>query len=131
MPAVIENIGVPMGMEPLARIFMLIKSCPIKAGQRKIIGGKMGRHPIEDHADPLLMEMIDKILKIFRRAKAACRGIKTGDLIAPRFIERMLANRHQFDMGKSHLFAVCCQFMGKFAGSQDLFSTSPDGLRRY
>src|SRR5579872_1305907 len=121
MPAVIKDVGVPMGMEPLPRIFMFVERCSIESSKRKFIGGKMGRDPIDDHANPLLMEIIDKVLKIFRRSKTACRGVITADLIAPRLIERMLANRHQFNMAKSHLFAILSQLVGQLPVTQILF----------
>ncbi len=57
-----------MGMKTLPGIFMFIERCPIKSSKGKFIGGKMGGDPVDDHADALLMEMIDKILKIFRRS---------------------------------------------------------------
>ena len=50
----------------------------------------MGGHPIENHADPLLVHVIDKKLKIVRRSKRLVDGKKSGHLIAPRFIQRML-----------------------------------------
>ena len=63
----------------------------------------MRRHPIQNHADPALVQVIDEVHEIFRRAVAAGgREIPRG-LVAPGFIQRMLHHRHQFHMRKAHL----------------------------
>src|SRR3954469_14252404 len=41
MTAVIEDVSIPMGMKPSARIGMFVERCPIKIGQRKIVFRKM------------------------------------------------------------------------------------------
>ncbi len=55
-----------MGMDPFARIFVFIKRRPIEAVEGKIVGGKMGGHPIENHANAVLVQMIDEKLEIGR-----------------------------------------------------------------
>ena len=109
MATEIEDKGVPVRMKPLPWIFMLIQSRPIKPGQGKIIRWKMARNPVEDDSDGVLMEHIDEILKVLNSSKPTRRSKIPGDLIPPRLIKRVLCNRHQLDMGKSHLRAVRCQ----------------------
>src|SRR5512142_1942017 len=110
-----------MRMIPLARIFMFIERCAIKTGKRKFIGREMSTDPVDDHSNPFLMEMVDKVLKIFWRAKAACRGIIAAHLVAPRFIERMLADRHELGMAKTHLFAIGGEFMRQMPVAEIFF----------
>lgn len=61
---------VPVPMKALARVFMLIKRAAVKACQAPDIGRKMGRHPIEKHADTARMAAVDEIGQILRRAIA-------------------------------------------------------------
>ena len=62
----------------------------------------MRGHPVHDHADAGLVQRVDEKLKILRRAEAAGRREKTGDLIAPRRIKRVLGHRQKFDVREAH-----------------------------
>src|SRR3990167_3753015 len=96
--SIIENRCMPMGVHPHSRIFMFIERCPVEAIEGKVVCWKMSWNPIEDHSDPLMMHVIDKILKIGWRSISTRGGKKPSYLIAPRFIERMFHHRHQLDM---------------------------------
>src|SRR5690242_11281167 len=79
----IKDKTVPIRLHALARIGMLVQMRTIKVSEAMFIRWKMRRHPIENHADALLMQLIDKIHKILRRAITA-GGSKLPDrLIAP------------------------------------------------
>ena len=66
--AVVENVSAPIRMFAFARIEMFVESGAIKAAERKSVFRKMRRHPIHDHADAALMQIVDQITKIVRRA---------------------------------------------------------------
>jgi hypothetical protein len=61
------------------------------------------RHPVEEHADPALVQSVDEILEVVRRAEAARRREVAGHLIAPRGIVGVLHDRQELDVGEAHL----------------------------
>ncbi len=69
----------------------------------------MRRHPVEDHADPLLVQMIDQEHQVLGRSKARRGGEIPRGLIAPGTVERVFRNRHQFDMRESEVVEVIGQ----------------------
>src|SRR5579885_2732360 len=75
----------------------------------------MRGHPVEQHPDPLLVQVIDKVLEIFWRAKAAGWGIIASYLVPPGAIIGILCNRKQLYMGESCLFDISRQRMSQFA----------------
>ena len=56
MAAVVENVAVPLGMVALARIGMLVQMGAVEIGEAVLVAGKMGRHPVEDDADFVLVQ---------------------------------------------------------------------------
>src|SRR5574341_1109586 len=83
MSLIIKNIAPPIRMQALAVISVLIEVCAIEEAQAVLVSGKVRRDPVEDHANAVLMQIINKIHKI-RRRPIAPRGSKVaGDLVAP------------------------------------------------
>ncbi len=122
-----------------ARVCMLVKVRAVEIRQAMGIGGKVRRHPIQDHADPVLVAVIDEIHEVLRRAVAAGRREVTDGLIAPGFIQRMLHDGQQLDVREAHLADVVDQLFGEFAVAEQAvaFAASPgpevnfvDGKRR-
>ena len=74
-----------------------------------------GGHPVEDHTDPRLVQLIDKIHEVLRRSVARRRRIVAKRLVAPRFIQRMLHHRHELYMGIAHLPHKRNQLVGNAA----------------
>ena len=101
--AVIENPRAPVGMLAQARIVVLVKVRAVEERQAVGVGGKVRRHPVQDHADPVLVAVIDEIHEVFRSAVAAGGREVAHGLITPRFIQRMLHHRQQFDVRKALL----------------------------
>ncbi len=113
--AEIENRRVPFRMKSLARIRVLIKMSAVEIHQSVLIGWKMRRHPVENDADSAGMQMVDEIHQILRRAVACRRREISRGLIAPRTIERVLGDRHEFDMRKSGLLEIGGQLVRQLA----------------
>src|SRR5690606_6851982 len=74
----------------------------------------MGRHPVQDHSDPLLMQVVDQILEVLRRSKSACRGKVPGDLVTPRTKKWMFHHGKEFDVRESALADVIGQLRREF-----------------
>src|SRR5262249_49911777 len=113
--AEVENGGIPFRMKSLARIRVLVEVRAVEKAQSVLVGGKVRWHPIENHADASGVQMIDEVHKVLGRA-IACGGRKiAGGLIAPRSVERMLGNRHEFNMREAELIQIIAQRMRKLA----------------
>ena len=106
MAPVIEYERPPVLVRALAGILMLVKGSAVEIGQRPVVTRKMGGHPVGDHANAGFVQCIDQELKILRCAKTAGGGKKTGHLISPRGIERMLGDWQEFSVGKSHFLEI-------------------------
>src|SRR5271170_6770459 len=93
-------------MIAFAMIEMLVQCRSVKAAKGEFVGGKVAGHPVENHANSLLMEIIDEKTKIVRTAPSRARRIVTGDLITPRTQERMLHYGHEFDVGEAEIIDI-------------------------
>src|SRR5579875_14811 len=91
--AIVEDEGAPIGMLAAARIGMLIQMRTVEVAQTMPITRKMGRHPIEEDTNAALMQGVNQIHQILRRAKTASRSVVTDCLITPGSIERMFSQR--------------------------------------
>src|SRR5205823_4561620 len=118
MPLIIKNITPPIGMQALAVISMLIEVRAIKEAQAVLVGGKMRRDPVEDHADIMLMQIINKIHKVSWCPVALRGGKVPGDLIAPGSVEGMLHHWQKLDMSKPHVVDIVGQRRSQLAISQ-------------
>ena len=70
-------------METLARIGVLVQMRAVEVDQPVRIGGKVRRHPVEDDADPVPMQVIDEIHEILRCPVAGGRREIPGRLVTP------------------------------------------------
>src|SRR5690606_22136601 len=77
--------------------------------------GEVRWHPIENYADTVLVQVVNKETKIVGRAEATCRRKITSGLIAPGVIERVLGDRHDFNVGKAQFFNVFHQLNSQLA----------------
>jgi hypothetical protein len=93
MSAKIEDAGFPIGMKALLGISMLEEMATIEVGQSMLIIGEVGRHPIENNAQAILVKMINEKHKILRRAVSAGWRKVVAGLVTPRAIKRMLGDR--------------------------------------
>ncbi len=74
----------------------------------------MSWHPVEDYTKIVEMAGINKIHEFFRSTISAGDTEWPGHLISPRFIERMLHDRHELNMGKTELLYMRNQTFCKF-----------------
>ena len=87
----------------------------IELGQREGVAREMRRHPVEQHADPALVQMVDEERKVLRPAEPVRRREEARDLVTPRALEGMLRHRHDLHVGEAHLDDVVRQRRGQFA----------------
>ena len=97
---------------------MLVERRAVELPQAVAVAGEMGRHPVQHHADAVLVAEVDEVHEILRRAVAAGGRVVAHRLVAPTGRERMLADRQQLDVRVAHLLAVLDQLMGQLAVAQ-------------
>src|SRR6185295_5760905 len=83
VPAIVEDIGTPVGMFAFARVEVFIQGRTVETRERKSVFRKMRGHPIHDYAYSALMEVVDEITKVIRSAVASGRRVVVADLITP------------------------------------------------
>ena len=85
---------------------MLVERGAVEARKSVRVGGKVGRGPVQDDAEARRMGAIDEPGETRGLAKSARRREEADRLVAPRFVERMLADRQEFDVRVSHVRRV-------------------------
>ena len=107
--AVIEDGTLPLGVEAQARVGVLVKVRAVELGQAMRILGEVRRHPVEDHADAVLVQHVHQVHEVLRRAVARRGREVAGGLVPPRAVERMLGDRHQLHVGEAQPVQVLRQ----------------------
>ena len=107
--AVVENQRLPVGMKSLAGIGMLVEMRAIEVGEAVTIGGEVGRHPVKNHADAVLVQAVHQIHEVLWCAVARRWREVAGRLISPGGEVGMLHDRQKFDMGEPHLAGILGQ----------------------
>ena len=100
--AVVEDQRAPLPVLAAPRVHVLVERRAVEARQPVGILGEVAGHPVEDHAEALLMAAIDEVAEVVRRAEAAGGRIEAHHLVAPRAAERMLHHRHQLEVRVAH-----------------------------
>src|SRR6266850_8512221 len=94
---------------------MFVKGRAIETRQLKCVVRKMRRHPVHDHADIMLVEMVDQIAKVVGRAVTRGWCVVIADLITPRWSIRMFLQRQELNMSKARFQNVLGKCMGHLA----------------
>src|SRR3984885_5555151 len=130
VPTVVEYKSVPVRLLPLSWVAVFVEMRAIEIAEARLIFWEVGRDPIEDDADSILMKAVDKVPEIVRRAESAGRSKIAGGLVSPGAVERMLHNWHEFDVGKTALPDIICQQRGHLPIAQPaifFFGHTPPG----
>jgi hypothetical protein len=78
-----------------------------------LITREVARHPVEDDADALLVELVDQVHEALGRAEAAGGGEVAGGLVPPGAVERVLHDGEELDMGEAAVGEVLRQHLGE------------------
>ena len=62
-PAEVEDVGAPVGLVAAPRVRVLVERQPVEAGQRPLVAREVAGHPVEDDADPGLVQRSTRYLK--------------------------------------------------------------------
>ena len=96
--AVVEDQRPPVGVLPPLRIGVLVERRAVVAGERTVVAREVGGHPVDEHAEPPLVEVVDEPAEVVGVAEARGGRVEPGDLIAPRRLVGVLGDRHQLDV---------------------------------
>ena len=101
--AEVEDVGAPLLVPAALRVGVLVERGAVEAGQRPLVGGEVAGHPVEDHADPGLVQPVDQALEAVGVAEARVGREVGRHVVAPRAAERVLHHRHELDVGEAEV----------------------------
>src|SRR5699024_8482219 len=90
IPPQIKDLGAPVGVLSLPGVGVLIGGCAVKVVQAEGIPGEVGGDPVQDDAYASLVQLVDQVFEVIRRAEAAGGRKVAGDLVAPGGIQGVL-----------------------------------------
>src|SRR5947207_1559548 len=105
-------------MESATPVCMLKEMRAVEFREPMRVGREVRRHPVENHSDAALMQIVHEEHEILRRAIARRWREVSGRLISPRRVERMLHDRQQLDMSEIHAIHVVRQLRRDLAIAQ-------------
>src|SRR5450631_4403751 len=112
---IIKDIGAPLFMFTFTRISIFVQVGSIEVAQGMPVFREVCGNPVEDHADALLMHIVDEVLEILWRAETTGGSEVACGLIPPGAIEGKFCNGEQLDMRKTQIFHIVGEHMGQFA----------------
>ena len=72
--AVVEDQRAPVGVRAAARVGVLVERGAVEAGEREVVAREVRRHPVEDHAEPVLVQAVDERAEVVRACRSAAWG---------------------------------------------------------
>ena len=124
-PTEVEDERSPVGMRTAPRVGVLVQRGAVEARQRPLVAREMGRHPVEQHADPVRVQVVDEVAEVVGRAERRERRVVAGHLIAPRARVRVVHDGQQLDVGEAEVAHVRRQLIRELAPPEAL----PPGRR--
>ena len=92
VPPVVEDEAAPVRVEPLLRIGVFVEVRPIEKAWSVLVGWKVGGDPVQDHANAMLMQVVNQVHEVLRSAVPAGRRKVACGLVAPGAVEGVLHN---------------------------------------
>src|ERR1043166_3331018 len=112
--AVVEDVRAPVRMFTFARIEMFVQRGAVESAQRPRIFRKVRRHPVHDHADAMLMQVVDQVTKIVRLTVTSRRCVVVSNLVTPRWTIRMFFKWQKLDVREAHLSDIVGERLSHF-----------------
>jgi len=69
-PSVVEDARAPVRVLALPRVRVLVQMRPVEVGEPVRVPGEVGRHPVEEHADAALVQMVHEGHEVVRATEA-------------------------------------------------------------
>ena len=109
---------IPVVVESFARIGVFIQMRAVKIAQAVRIGRKVRRHPVEQHAQAGRMAALHETQQTPGIAETGRGRVQADRLVAPGTVERMFADRQQFEVGKTHVPGIGHQLLGQLVPAE-------------
>ena len=93
---------------------MFVERRAVETRQSLFVGREMRRDPVENDAEARGVRSIDEARECRRIAEAAGRSEQADRLVAPGFVERMLADRQKLEVCVAHIGDVRDKLLGEF-----------------
>ena len=93
-------------MGAAARVGVLVERRPVELRERELVAREVRRHPVEDHADPGLVQRVDEGAEVVRLAERRHGRVEAGHLVAPGARERVVHHRQELDVREAELVGV-------------------------
>ena len=76
---VVEDEAAPLGVNPLPRIGVFVEVRAVEEAERVPVARKVRGHPVEDHADAVLVQRVDQVTadRLRRRTGGRARSIRS------------------------------------------------------
>ncbi len=127
---IVKDHGAPLFMLPFPGVGVLVAGLAVKLIKTKAVLGEVGGHPVQDHPNAGLMQLVHQIHEVVGGAETAGGGKVAGTLIAPGHIQRVLGDGHQLHMGEAHLFHIGHQILRHVpVGEKFIRSGTPPGTQ--
>ena len=118
-PAEVEGPGAPSLMFHPVRFTVLIQMMAVEIDQSVGVLREMRRHPVHDNADARPVATVHEIFEIIRGAVPGRDTEISGDLVPPGSLERILGERHDFQVCVTHFLHIRNQLPRQFPVTHD------------
>ena len=115
VPAVVEDQRAPVGLIPPAGVRVLVEVSAVEVREAVRVPGKVRRHPIEEDADAPAVERVHEAHELRRRPVSPARGEGADLLVAPRSVERVLADRQELHVGVAEVSDIVPERLAELA----------------
>ncbi len=109
----VEDQRAPVGVRAAARVGVLVQRGAVELRQAPGVAREVRGHPVEDHADAVLVQAIGERPEAVGLAEARRHREVRGHLVAPRAAERVAHHRQQLDVREAHVLDVGGQLVGE------------------
>jgi hypothetical protein len=118
--AEVEHERAPVRLLAAARICVLVQRCAVEPGQRPFVFREVRGHPVDDHADARLMQVVDQEPELVGIAEPRGRREVRRHLVAPGAAERVLRDGQELDVREAELGDVIHELLGQLTVGQSL-----------
>ena len=110
--SVVEDVALPVLVKALPGVLVLVQVRAVEVGEREPVRRKVGRHPVEDHTDATLVQVVHQEHEVLGRPEAAGGSKVARGLVTPGRVVGVLHDRQELQVGEAHLLAVVGQLRG-------------------
>ena len=118
------------GMLAAARVVVLVQRRAVEASERPRVGREMRGDPVEDHADPVRVQVVDEVPEIVGRAHRRDGRVEVRHLVAPRAGVRVVHDRQQLDVREPEVGHVRGELGRRARASRGRAATTARAPRR-